>query len=167
MGAQHGLAIVLGALARPGDLVLTEALTYSGFRALADQLRVDVEGLEMDDDGIVPAAFERACRLRAPRALYCTPTLHNPTAIVTSVERRRALADIAARYDVPIIEDDVYGALVSDAPATIASMAPRTTYFVTSMSKAVAGGSADGLRARTRSRRGATGSNRPRVRARG
>ena len=115
-------------------------LTYSGFRALADQLRVDVEGLAMDDDGIVPAAFERACRLRAAaRAVLHADPAQSDGDRHECRTATRAIAEIAERYDVPIIEDDVYGALVSDAPAPIASIAPSTTYFVTSISKSSLG----------------------------
>jgi DNA-binding transcriptional MocR family regulator len=67
-GSQHGLTAVLATLLRPGDLVLTESLTYAGMKALAELLHVRLQGLPMDADGLRPDAD--ACRT-APRA-RCT-----------------------------------------------------------------------------------------------
>jgi DNA-binding transcriptional MocR family regulator len=138
-GAQHAITVLLSVLATPGDVVLTEALTYPGFRSAAEQLRLRVRGLELDDDGIAVDAFRRACKAGA-RLMYCTPTLHNPTTITTSPRRRAAIAKVAREYGVRIIEDDVYGILVDGAPAPVATHAPELTYFVASLTKAVAGG---------------------------
>ena len=139
-GAQHALATVLLALLEPGDVVATEALTYPGFRALADHLHLQVAGLPLDELGIRPDALRALCRERPVKALYCTPTLHNPTAAVSPAARRRELAAVAEECGIAIIEDDVYGALVSDAPPPIAALAPTRTWFVASLSKAVAPG---------------------------
>src|SRR5437899_3189519 len=78
-GAQQALSIALAALAAPGDLVLTEALTYPLFRTLAGLLHLKIQGLPMDDQGLKPEAFEAVCRAGAPRFLYCIPTIQNPT----------------------------------------------------------------------------------------
>jgi DNA-binding transcriptional MocR family regulator len=139
-GAQHALAVVFGALAASGDVVLAESLTYPGFRAVAAQLGLAIEGLPMDDEGIVVDAFAAACRSGRARLLYCMPTLHNPTAASMSPSRRREIARIATRYDVTIVEDDVYGTLGRDAPPPLATFAPERSYVVTSLSKAVAPG---------------------------
>ena len=80
-GGQHALMVAFSTLAKPGDLVLCSELTYPGMISLARLLRLRLEGLSLDDDGVRPDAFETACR-RGPRALFCMPTLHNPTAVV-------------------------------------------------------------------------------------
>jgi DNA-binding transcriptional MocR family regulator len=139
-GAQHALTVCLLSLANPGDIVATEALTYPGFRALAEQLHLRVEGVEIDEHGIRPRALRELCRRRTVRALYCTPTLHNPTTAVMPIERRRKLARVAEEFGVAIIEDDVYGTLATDAPPPLSSLAPAQSYFVASLSKAVASG---------------------------
>jgi DNA-binding transcriptional MocR family regulator len=138
-GAQHAIAVLLSLLASHGDVVLTEALTYPAFRSAAEHLELDVRGVEMDEDGIRVDAFRRACRAGA-RLLYVTPTLHNPTTITMSVARRAAIARVAREFGVRIIEDDVYGILVDDAPAPLATHAPELTFFLSSLTKAVAGG---------------------------
>jgi DNA-binding transcriptional MocR family regulator len=139
-GAQHGAATVLASLAKPGDLVLTEHVTYTGIKAIASLLHLRLRGLPLDGDGLIPEAFEAACRESAPRALYCMPTLQNPTARTMPLGRRQALAEIAARYDVALIEDDVYGFL-PDAPLPpLAAIAPAHSYYITSTSKSMAPG---------------------------
>ncbi len=138
-GAQHAISVLLSTLASRGDVILTEALTYPAFRSAAEQLELQVRGLEMDHDGIRVEAFRRACKAGA-RILYVTPTLHNPTTISVSARRRAAIARVAREFGVRIIEDDVYGILVDDALAPLATYAPEHTYFLSSLTKAVAGG---------------------------
>jgi DNA-binding transcriptional MocR family regulator len=92
----------------------------------------------IDKEGILPDAFEAACRESAPRLLYTVPTLHNPTASVLSEERRRAIAEIAIRHGVYIVEDDVFGYVADNAPPPISNFAPELGIYVTSLSKPVA-----------------------------
>ncbi|WP_028225596.1 aminotransferase-like domain-containing protein [Paraburkholderia ferrariae] len=139
-GAQHGLACVLRAVLRPGDTIFAEALSYPGIVALARQLRLNLVGIEIDDEGIVPAALERACQLLAPRALFCVPTLHNPTTATLSEARRVAIADIAVRHNLVVIEDLVPAALLDAPPVPVAARLPEQGIVISSLSKAVAPG---------------------------
>jgi DNA-binding transcriptional MocR family regulator len=68
-GAQGALLAVASLLARPGDTICTEALTYPGFRALAAHLGIRLAGVAMDDHGLLPDAFEALCRKWTPKAL--------------------------------------------------------------------------------------------------
>ena len=139
-GAQHGVMVALGAITEPGDTVLTENLTWPGLRRLGDFLRFRVQGLPMDDDGILPDAFEAACRGRNIKALYCVTNLQNPTSIIVPEQRRRELAEVARRYGVKIVEDDVYGFLAPKAPQPMVNFAPELGIFCTSVSKSMAPG---------------------------
>ena len=139
-GAQHGAATVLASLAKPGDLVLTEHVTYTGMKAIASLLHLQLRGLPLDGHGLIPEAFEAACREATPRALYCMPTLQNPTARTMPLERRQAIADIAARYEVALIEDDVYGFLPEQPLPPLTAIAPAHGYYITSTSKSMAPG---------------------------
>lgn len=136
-GAQGALLALLSLLSGPGDTVCCEALTYPGFRSLAAHLRLRLAPIAMDGHGLLPAAFEEACRTCQPKALYCTPTLHNPTTATLPLERRQALVEIARRHRVPIIEDDAYGALAPGAPPPLAALAPEIVYHVAGLAKAV------------------------------
>ncbi|MCB1491385.1 MAG: PLP-dependent aminotransferase family protein [Rhodobiaceae bacterium] len=140
VGAQHGLLCMLMALLRPGDLLLTETLTYMPVCAMGERLGLKTAGVEMDADGIIPESFEDRCRHANPRAFYLTPTLQSPTTVTLSDARRQAIAEIARRHDVILIEDDVFGPLKADRPAPLATRAPDHTVYVTSLSKSVAPG---------------------------
>lgn len=140
-GGQHAMTAALGAITEPGDVVITECLTYPGLRRLADFLRVRLHGVAMDESGIDPEAFETACRNLNPKVFYCVTNLQNPTALVVPVERRRAIAAICQRYGVKIVEDDVYGFLLGqDVPPALSSFAPELGHYFTSLSKSMAPG---------------------------
>ena len=115
-GAQSAITAVLSCLTHPQDIVLTEALTYPGVKSAARLLHLRLEGLALDEQGIVPAALERALRTTEARVLYAIPTLQNPTTRVMPLERRSAVVELCRRYDVTLIEDSVYSFLVEDAP---------------------------------------------------
>ncbi len=139
-GAQHALACVLRAVLRPGDTIFAEALSYPGIVALARQLRLNLVGIEIDEEGMVPAALERACALLAPRALFCVPTLHNPTTATLSDARRAAIAEIAVRHHLVVIEDLVPAALLQAPPTPLVARLPEHGIAISSLSKAVAPG---------------------------
>ena len=139
-GAQHGAAMVLAALTRPGDLVLCEEVTYPGIAALAGLLHLKLRGLPLDADGLRPDAFEEACRSSAPRALFCMSTLQNPTGVTMPTGRRQELGAIAAAHDVAVLEDDVNGFLPPQPIPPIASFAPEHTFYITGTSKSLAPG---------------------------
>lgn len=140
VGGQHGIFSVLMALLHPGDLLLTEALTYTPVLAMAARLGLQTGAVAMDDDGVIPEAFEAWCREANPKAIYLTPTLQAPTTRTLNAERRKKIAETADRYSVLLIEDDVFGPLNRERPAPISSMARETSIYVTSLSKTVAPG---------------------------
>jgi len=94
----------------------------------------------MDEEGMMPDALRDACMRDKARALFCIPTIHNPTTAVMSVARRAEIAAIAEEFGLYVIEDDPYRFLMPDAPAPISTLVPDRSFFVVSMSKAVAGG---------------------------
>ncbi|MEZ2218459.1 PLP-dependent aminotransferase family protein [Rhizobium sp. RCC_161_2] len=134
-GAQGALLAVASMLTAPGDIVCAEALTYPGFLSVAAHLRLTVVGVEVDDKGLIPEAFEQICVSKRPKALYCNPTINNPTTITLPLSRRKAILDIAVRYDVAIIEDDAYGALPAEPVAPLAALAPERVYHIAGLAK--------------------------------
>jgi DNA-binding transcriptional MocR family regulator len=139
-GAQHAILVTLAALVRSGDRILCEAVTYPNLKLLARMLGLRLDGLSMDREGLLPDAFEAACRAGDVKALYCIPTLHNPTTATMSEGRRRDVAEIAQRHGVAILEDDILRRFADDPPPPIAAFAPEQTYFITSLSKTTAPG---------------------------
>lgn len=139
-GAQNGMMVSFAAATRPGDTVLTASVTYPGIKEVAAPLDLRLAGVEMDEFGICPDAFEEACTAHRPQVLYCVPTLQNPTSRIMPEERRLEIAAIARAHGVTIIEDDVYGLLPEDRPPPIAALAPDITIYITSLSKSIAPG---------------------------
>jgi len=137
-GGQTALLTILLAFARRGDVVLTERLTWPGVLAIGQALGIRLEGVETDAEGIVPEAFERACRQFAPRLLYTMPTLQNPTTATAGIERRREIVRIARQHSVVIVEDDAYGFVVEPRATSYRELARESTIYLTSLSKPIA-----------------------------
>ncbi len=139
-GGQHGFFASTMAICRPGDTVLSAGLTYPGFNSVARQLKLRHIGLEMDEFGVTPSALRVACQRFSPRMIYLTTRLNNPSCEVMNQKRIDDLADILREYQVWAVEDDVQGCLqTSDTPCFFNSH-DDITVFITSTSKALAGG---------------------------
>src|SRR5437868_8952345 len=136
-GGQHAMMCVISAFTQPGDTLAAEALTYPGLRALATLLQLRVVPIAIDEQGLVPDALDAACRAAPVRALYTMPTLHNPTTATMPAVRRQAVAEVAQRHGVSLIEDDVYGFLLDEPLPPLAHYAPEHGIFVTSTSKSL------------------------------
>ncbi|UCC83122.1 MAG: PLP-dependent aminotransferase family protein [Gemmatimonadota bacterium] len=137
-GAQHALNVIFGTLTRPGDLVLTESLTYPGVKALAQILNLRLRGLPMDELGLTPEALERVCTAEEVRALYLVPTIQNPTCSIMPEERRRRIAAIAERHGVLVVEDDVHGFLLEETPLPLSAFAREHACYIASTGKSIA-----------------------------
>ncbi len=136
-GTQAIIFNLLMQLARPGDVVLTEALTFPGMKAAAERLGVTLVGVAMDEGGVVPEALAKACRTHRPKAVYLVPTLHNPATATLSPERRTAIASHIRSANAILIEDDAYG-LLDPSVSPIANLIPERTYLATTLSKCIA-----------------------------
>ncbi len=139
-GIHSALVALVSQLARQGEAICVDTLAYPGIKAITSQLGVRLQPLQRDDEGPLPHAFEALCKTEKPGAFYCNPTLQNPSTLTLSRARREALADVALRYSVPIIEDDAYGCLPSKTPTPLAVLAPELTYYVTGFSKTFGAG---------------------------
>jgi DNA-binding transcriptional MocR family regulator len=103
-------------------------------------LGIKLLGLPMDAQGLLPEALDEACRQHRISALYCTPTLQNPTAAVQSAARREAVAELCRRHNLLILEDETHAVLMERRPAPLAHFAAERTVLISSLSKAVASG---------------------------
>ena len=139
-GAQHGLAVTVMGLLRPGDVVAVDALTYSGFKVLAALYHLELAAIPCGAEGPDLQALHALCQQRRVRAVYTMPTLHNPLGWVLNTGQRQALADLARQHDLLIIEDAAYARLVSRPPPPVVSYAPERTVYVTGFSKNIATG---------------------------
>jgi 2-aminoadipate transaminase len=113
-GAQQGLDLLARCLIDPGDAVVIDRPGYLGaiqtFRNAGARLvgwditRADTDELE-----------ELLLRYR-PKLIYTNPTHHNPTGVSLPIRTRRELLELAARYRVPVVEDDTYRDLALTGP---------------------------------------------------
>jgi DNA-binding transcriptional MocR family regulator len=141
-GAQQGLDLLTRCLVDRGDAVILDRPGYLGaiqtFRNAGARLvgwdiaRADVDELE-----------ELLLRYR-PKLIYTNPTHHNPTGVTLPIRARRELLELAARYRVPIVEDDTYRelALESAPPPSLFKLdeARNVVIRINSFSKMLAPG---------------------------
>lgn len=139
-GAQHGLAVTMMAMLKPGDVIAVDALTYSGFKVLAETLHLEIVAIPVSASGPDLDALQRLCSKRPVRAVYSIPTLHNPLGWVMNLAQREQLVGVARQHNLMIIEDAAYAFLAADAPPPLATLAPERTVYVGGLSKSVATG---------------------------
>ena len=108
-GSQQALTLAATVLIEPGDRVLVEEPSYLAALQAFGLAGAEVVPLACDDDGLDPDAVEAAAG--GARLLYTIPTFHNPTGRTLPLERRVALAAVAERCGLWVIEDDPYGEL--------------------------------------------------------
>jgi DNA-binding transcriptional MocR family regulator len=128
------------ALLEPGDVVAVDALTYPGFKLAAEANRLELAPIPAAGRGPDLDALAALCKQRRVRAVYVMPTVHNPLGWVMSATRCRDLVAIARHHGLILIEDGAYAFLAEGAPPPLASLAPETTVYVSSLSKSVATG---------------------------
>ena len=139
-GGQHALSIALNMVAAPKDMVLTERFSYSGMIALSAQNGYRLHGVDGDADGLLPDALDRAFSETGACVLFATPSLQTPTGTVMGPERRRQIAEIIAKHDAYLLEDDVYAFLFAAPPTPVSALIPERSFYVTSFAKCLAPG---------------------------
>ncbi|WP_456242959.1 MocR-like ectoine utilization transcription factor EhuR [Sinorhizobium kostiense] len=134
-GATSAMTVALMSVAPPGSTIATEAISHHTLVPLSTYLGIRLQGIAIDDDGMMPEALDEACRTGVIRAIFLQPSVINPTATLMSADRRAALAEVARRHDMAIIENDILGPLVEERLPPIAALAPERTLYVTSFTK--------------------------------
>ncbi|MFB9264812.1 PLP-dependent aminotransferase family protein [Bradyrhizobium erythrophlei] len=134
-GTQNILMILFSRLVPKGSVIAAEKLTYAAIGQLAMLAGVSVLPVDIDSDGLRADALEEICRSHRVAVAYTNPTNHNPTTSIMSTERRQSIADVARRYGVALIEDDVHGFITKHAPPPIATIAPELTWYMMTVSK--------------------------------
>lgn len=111
-GAQEALSISIRSICEPGDIVAVDSPSFHG--AMQALKGLGMKALEIPTDpitGISLDALELALEQWPIKAIQLTPNCNNPLGYNMPDERKRALLTLAQRFDVAIIEDDVYGDL--------------------------------------------------------
>lgn len=140
LGAHAAVMAVIAAITEPGDHIAFEHLTYSQVSRSGELIGRRTALIESDGNGAIPEDFERVCAQRHPKAAFLMPAMQNPTATIMPAERRKEIAEIARRYNVWLIEDNLYGSLADDPAPLLAELVPERTFLVGGLSKSVAAG---------------------------
>ena len=107
-GAQQGLDLVARLMLDPGDGLVVEAPTYLGALAAFNAYQPTYYEIPMQDDGMDINALQRVLMSHKVKFIYTVPDFQNPTGVVMSVAKRKALIRLANQYDVMILEDNPY-----------------------------------------------------------
>lgn len=116
IGSTSGLDMALRMLTRPGDMMLSEAYTFSAAVETALPMGVRMAGVKIDAEGLLPDAMDELLSnwdinvrgARKPHLLYTVPTGQNPTGATQSKARREAIYAVCQKHDIYIIEDEPY-----------------------------------------------------------
>lgn len=113
-GSTSAIEMALRMFCNRGDWVLTETFTYSGTLMALRAQGLKTQGIEMDDDGLIPEDLDTKLRFwdtaqgRKPFFLYIIPSGQNPTGTTQSTARKHAIYQVAEKHDLVILEDDPY-----------------------------------------------------------
>ena len=140
IGVHSGIMAVIQAISATGDRIAFEELTFPATARAVSMVGRRIARVKSTTQGIDPEDFEHVCAQQHPKAVVLVATLNNPTLGTIPAENRRRIVEIARKYNVWIIEDNIYGGLKEDRPAQIASLAPERTFLIDGMSKSVAAG---------------------------
>ncbi len=109
-GSEQALDLVGKALVDPGDVVLVEQPTYLCAVDVFKSYGARLVSVAMDDDGMRTDALEETLKAHPEaKLLYTVPNFQNPTGRTIPLERRQKMAELAAKYDLTILEDNPYG----------------------------------------------------------
>ena len=107
-GSSQAFDLLLKALIDPGDVILVESPTFLGAIQAMRIYRAQLIAMPMDEGGVIIDEVEKLVQKHHPKMKYIIPTFQNPTGRTLCLERRKALAEMAAKYGFVIAEDDPY-----------------------------------------------------------
>lgn len=111
-GGQQGIELTCKVMCNEGDTVICESPSFIGALNAFRSLGAKLVGVPLDGDGVNLEALENALKSNPnTKLIYTIPTFQNPAGITASLEKRKAMLELAEKYDVLIIEDNPYGDL--------------------------------------------------------
>ncbi len=110
-GSQQALDLLGKTLISPGDKVIVEGPTFLATIQCFRLYGAELISAPIDGDGVQTDALEKLIAEHRPKFVYLIPTFGNPSGATLSLERRRAVLEMAVRHNTLIVEDDPYGDL--------------------------------------------------------
>ena len=143
-GSQQGLDLCAKALVDEGSIIITAKPTYLGAIQAFNVYFPKYITFESDDDGMTVDGLEEVLEKNKGnvRMIYLVPTFQNPDGRTIPLERRKKILELAAKYNVPVIEDDPYSELAfeADIPPAMKALAPSHVVMLGTFSKILAPG---------------------------
>lgn len=124
-GALQALYIALSSVCDAGDVIAVESPCVFSALEVIRVLRLKVIEIPVDPHtGFDIDFLRKACQSKAIKAVLVTPNFHNPTGLLLTDEQKQALLSVAHHYNIPLIENDIYGDLNfhGQRPSTIKSL---------------------------------------------
>lgn len=114
-GATEAIALCLRAVTQPGDVVATESPTFFCFLDVIRSLHLKIHEIATQSDtGMDLDALEKALAQKQIKTILLATSFSNPLGTLMPVEKKKRLVELARKYDVTLIEDEVYGELAYD-----------------------------------------------------
>jgi DNA-binding transcriptional MocR family regulator len=135
-GTQHAIICSLLACFKSGDKLAVDTLTFPGIQVAAAALNIKLIPISMDHDGMIPHNLESLCQHDGNiKGIYLMPNIQNPTAKTMSNKRKNEIADIIKKYDLILIEDDVYSFSNCNDKLSITSKIRDNAIFISGIAK--------------------------------
>jgi len=116
-GSQQALDLLGKTLISPGDKVIVEGPTFLATIQCFRLYGAELISAPIDGHGVRTDELEKLIAEHKPRFVYLIPTFGNPSGATLSLERRKAVLEMAVRHQTLVVEDDPYGDLYfGDAP---------------------------------------------------
>lgn len=137
-GAENALSVALASLFQKGDAIAVDEYTYSNFIELANIMELTLVPIRGDRNGMQPEQLALACQKRKIRGIYLMPGGSNPTNVCIPEGRRRMLSQVIKKYDLLLMEDDLYGwisASTGQPLRPLFEMVDRKAFYICSTTK--------------------------------
>lgn len=135
-GSTQGISIIFDTLLHHGDCIATEDPSFLFALPWLASNQIQLIGIPMDHEGIEPNALEDFLKQGKVKLLYLNPDFQNPTTCQMSLARRQEIIALCQKYQVLIIEDDVFGELNFKQPLPrLKQLAPDQVIYLGSLSK--------------------------------
>ncbi|KAF1297670.1 hypothetical protein BAU15_12955 [Enterococcus sp. JM4C] len=136
-GGQQGMFLILQTMLSAGEAVAVEDPSFFYQLPMFQAAGVRLYGVPMDEEGIQIEALEEMILAKKIKMVMVNPNFQNPTGIVMSLDRRKALIALCRNYQIPIVEDDVFAELSYNKPTlpTLKKLDPDNVLYIGSFSK--------------------------------
>lgn len=110
-GCQQALDLLARLFAPAGNAIAVEDPVYHGLLRVFTRARVNLLAAPVGEDGIDVDALEELVGTQRPRVLMVTPSFQNPTGATIPLDNRKRIVELAQRFGLVLVENDIYSEL--------------------------------------------------------